>query len=66
MKSELTCPNCKVKTSVDVPQTSCLAFYQCSGCEQIVGTPKDGGSCCVVCAYSESTCPLPTKLKEKK
>lgn len=65
MKAELTCPNCNAKTTVDIPQNGCLAFFECNGCGQIMGTPKTGDSCCVVCAYSDTTCPLPHTVKKE-
>jgi cytochrome c biogenesis protein CcdA len=54
--AELTCPECEHETTITVPKDSCQAFYECSGCGEVVSTPQDSDDCCVVCAYADTDC----------
>ncbi|MBI3032960.1 hypothetical protein HYY69_05790 [Candidatus Woesearchaeota archaeon] len=54
-KGTLTCPTCKHKQSIEIPTSSCLAFYQCKGCNKIIPAEK---SCCVFCDYGDRKCPV--------
>ncbi len=39
-----------------MPTDSCLFFYGCSNCKQILKSKK--GDCCVFCSYGSVKCPL--------
>jgi len=55
-KAKLKCPYCGNIQEVTIPQNSCLHLYECIVCHKIL-TPTLG-SCCVICAYSNKTCPV--------
>lgn len=55
MKAPITCPNCHYCAVEDIPSESCLFFYRCLGCNEIL-RPKPG-DCCVFCSYSDRHCP---------
>lgn len=55
-KANLKCPHCGHIQEVTIPQNSCLHLYQCNSCRKTI-TPTSG-SCCVICAYSDKTCPV--------
>ena len=54
-KANLKCPHCGHIQDVIIPQNACLHFYECESCHRTI-TPTTG-SCCVICAYSDKTCP---------
>ncbi|MEW6222899.1 MAG: GDCCVxC domain-containing (seleno)protein [Candidatus Hadarchaeota archaeon] len=58
--ANIRCPSCGHIQKIEVPQTSCLQFYKCNKCGRIISTPK--GSCCVICAYSDTKCPVSAKV----
>jgi len=60
-KAELICPLCSHKQEIDVPQTSCLAFYKCEKCQKEISVPKESRNCCVICEYSDQKCPVATR-----
>ena len=62
-KGILTCPKCGHKQEVSIPTDRCLPFYTCGGCKQTIGVPPESKNCCVVCEYSETTCPVGHKSK---
>lgn len=55
-KANLKCPYCGDVQDVTIPQNSCLHSYKCKKCHK-TSTPTPG-SCCVICAYSDKTCPV--------
>lgn len=58
--AKLKCPYCESIQEVIIPQNSCLHLYKCKSCHKIINpTP---GSCCVICAYSNKTCPAFTSI----
>lgn len=57
-KAILTCPKCEHTQETDIPQTGCLAFYKCEKCGEIISVPKESKNCCVICEYSDKTCPV--------
>ncbi len=61
MKAEITCPHCEYKQAVEVPQSRCLAFHKCEKCQQMISVPKGSENCCVICEYSDGTCPIGDK-----
>ena len=54
----LTCPKCNHKQSMEIPTSSCLAFYKCEKCSNIISANK---SCCVFCDYGDKKCPSADK-----
>lgn len=58
MQAEVTCPRCSHKQVLEVPQTGCQAFYKCENCKEMIGVPKESDNCCVICEYSDTTCPI--------
>lgn len=62
MKSAIiTCPKCGHKQDIEIPDNSCLPFYRCDGCQEIVTIPQSLDNCCVICEYSDQECPTPKK-----
>jgi len=59
-KAILTCPKCNAQQEVEIPTNACLPFFKCSSCSELISTPQDSQTCCVVCAYSEDKCPVST------
>jgi arsenate reductase len=55
-KANLKCPECGYIREVGIPKSSCLHFYECLSCHKIIAPTQ--GSCCVICAYSDKTCPV--------
>lgn len=55
-KANLKCPECGYIREIEIPKSSCLHFYECPSCHKTI-TPTQG-SCCVICAYSDKTCPV--------
>jgi hypothetical protein len=55
LSSIITCPKCGFKTEEIMPTDSCLVFYECSNCGQILKPKK--GDCCVFCSYGSVKCP---------
>ncbi|MGV7222041.1 MAG: GDCCVxC domain-containing (seleno)protein [Nitrospinales bacterium] len=54
-QSTLTCPYCGMSRTETMPTDSCLFFYDCNGCLEVL-QPKDG-HCCVFCTYGNVPCP---------
>lgn len=57
----ITCPKCSHTQEVEMPTTSCLAFYECDGCKKLISADK---SCCVFCDYGDRLCPVAAEHKE--
>lgn len=55
----LTCPKCGHKQQGEIPTTSCVPFYVCNGCKEII--KAQGEDCCVFCSYADKECPLKKK-----
>lgn len=55
-KAKIKCPQCHYMQVIDIPESSCLPFYQCEECKNIISAPAD--FCCVICAYSDKKCPV--------
>lgn len=53
--SVLTCPFCGFSKEEKMPEDSCVFFYECTNCHQII-KPKPG-DCCVFCSYGSYKCP---------
>ena len=54
----LTCPHCQHKQEVAIPQTGCLAFHACESCGELISVPEGSDNCCVICEYSDKSCPI--------
>lgn len=54
-KANLKCPKCGYLQEVEMPTNSCIYFYTCAHCGEIL-KPK-AGDCCVFCSYADVTCP---------
>ncbi len=57
-KTTLTCPHCKTKQEVEIPNDKCLALHLCESCGKMITVPKESKNCCVVCEFSEDKCPV--------
>ncbi|MGZ8947238.1 MAG: GDCCVxC domain-containing (seleno)protein [Methylococcaceae bacterium] len=55
LESVITCPHCGAAKNEIMPTDSCLFFYECSGCHQLL-RPSEG-HCCVFCSYGSVPCP---------
>lgn len=53
-KSTVTCPICGHKKEEEMPNGTCLFFYECENCKTIL-KPKEG-DCCVFCSYGTEKC----------
>ena len=55
---KLTCPECRHVQKMEIPQSSCQAFYKCLGCKKMIKAEK---SCCVFCDFGDKACPIADK-----
>lgn len=55
LESVITCPHCGTAKTEVMPTNSCLFFYECSGCRQLLR--PNAGHCCVFCSYGSVPCP---------
>ena len=55
-KANLKCPHCGYIQEIAIPQNVCLHLYKCKSCNKDISPTL--GSCCVICAYSDKTCPV--------
>ncbi|MEM3127341.1 MAG: GDCCVxC domain-containing (seleno)protein [Candidatus Woesearchaeota archaeon] len=62
MRSTLTCPECNHKQKMEIPKTSCQAFYTCNGCGETIKATK---GCCIFCDYGDKPCPVAHKFNNK-
>ena len=62
LESELTCPNCGHKEVETMPTDSCMYYYECTNCKELLKPVK--GDCCVFCSYGTVPCP-PIQLDRK-
>lgn len=53
--STLTCPGCGHVKTESMPVDSCLFFYECAGCGEVLRPLA--GDCCVFCSYGTVPCP---------
>jgi hypothetical protein len=54
-EATLTCPACGFAKAEAMPEDTCLYFYRCDGCGEILKPLP--GDCCVFCSYSDRQCP---------
>ena len=55
LESVITCPECDHQAKEKMPIDSCLWFYECEFCHEML-KPKLG-DCCVFCSYGTVPCP---------
>lgn len=55
LKSIITCPKCGYDKEESMRKDSCLFFYKCKNCGEIL-RPL-GKDCCVFCSYGTVPCP---------
>jgi hypothetical protein len=53
--SVITGPFCGFSKEDKMPEDSCVFFYECTNCKNII-KPKQG-DCCVFCSYAPEKCP---------
>jgi hypothetical protein len=53
--SVINCPHCGFSKKEKMPTDSCVFFYECTKCHNII-KPKSG-DCCVFCSYGTEKCP---------
>ncbi len=61
IKSTVKCPYCGFEQAEEMPLYSCVHFYECKACKEIL-KPKEG-ECCVFCSYGDVKCP-PKQIEE--
>ena len=57
-ESIITCPNCGFRKTEEMPTDSCVFFYECARCHQLL--KPNAGDCCVFCSFGSSPCPPKT------
>lgn len=60
--STIKCPDCRFEKKLKMPEDSCMHFYECENCKQLLKPLK--GDCCVFCSYGSVMCP--PRQKENK
>jgi hypothetical protein len=60
---DLTCPKCGHKQKMEIPTSTCQAFYKCEGCGKIIMAEK---SCCVFCDFGTIKCPAAEEHQKSK
>ena len=55
LQSIIKCPKCGFEKEETMPTDSCVIFYKCNNCGEII-RPKSG-DCCVFCSYGSVKCP---------
>ncbi|MEO6333814.1 MAG: GDCCVxC domain-containing (seleno)protein [Pyrinomonadaceae bacterium] len=55
LESVITCPKCGFQKSEVMPTDSCVFFYECTNCKELL-KPRSG-DCCVFCSYGSFECP---------
>ncbi|HIH33619.1 MAG TPA: hypothetical protein HA227_05225 [Candidatus Diapherotrites archaeon] len=55
----LKCPKCGFEQELEIPESSCLQFFKCENCGELISAPN--GECCVICAFSNKKCGHPVK-----
>jgi uncharacterized protein (DUF302 family) len=58
--AKLKCPHCGAEQKVEIPTRSCLPFHKCAKCGKMIVASK--GLCCVICAYGNKLCHVPSKV----
>jgi hypothetical protein len=63
LQSIITCPKCGFEKEETMPTVSCLFFYKCTNCGEVIRT--EAGDCCVFCSYGTVKCPPKQKEGSK-
>lgn len=58
-QATVTCPACGHRSREPMPEDSCLHFYRCPGCAELLRPLV--GDCCVFCSYADCPCPPVTR-----
>lgn len=53
-RSTLTCPECRHRETLTMPDNYCLWYHECSGCGTLL-RPRPG-DCCVFCSFATVPC----------
>lgn len=53
-ESTITCPHCRYKETLPIPDNYCLARWQCPSCGEEL-KPYEG-DCCVFCSFGDVPC----------
>jgi hypothetical protein len=61
LRCKLTCPGCGLSSTHQMPTDTCVFFYECQGCHQLLQPLP--GDCCVFCSFGDVKCP-PMQLKQ--
>lgn len=56
----LSCPKCKSKEDMNIPEGKCQLFYTCKACKQLIQAVN---GCCVFCDYGSEPCPKAAEHK---
>jgi hypothetical protein len=59
--SVITCPVCGHQSPEKMSESSCLYFWKCTFCGEII--KPETGDCCVFCSYGDHPCP-PVKQRD--
>ncbi|MEO7539859.1 MAG: GDCCVxC domain-containing (seleno)protein [Pyrinomonadaceae bacterium] len=54
LESVLTCPKCGFQKVEVMPTDSCVFYYECTNCKQLIRPLP--GHCCVFCSYGSADC----------
>ncbi len=54
-RSTITCSECGFQKQEEMPTDSCVFFYECENCQELLKPKK--GDCCVFCSYGSVECP---------
>ncbi len=60
LNSVIRCPECGFEKKEIMPVDTCLFFYDCTNCKEILRPKK--GDCCVFCSYGKIKCPPEQKV----
>jgi hypothetical protein len=55
LEATITCPFCGHHRSETMSTDSCLHFYECTACRELLKPMP--GDCCVFCSYASAKCP---------
>ena len=58
LESTITCPNCGHQKTETMPTDSCVFFYECTNCKELL--KPQPGDCRVFCSYGSAKCPPKT------
>lgn len=59
--SVITCPVCGHQSSENMSESSCLYFWKCKACNEVIR--PENKDCCVFCTYGDTPCP-PVQMED--